>query len=52
MHQLNTFARISLSHSPTPLEKLPRLSAYLGVIFGLSEMIVLGWRGEGTKPEN
>jgi D-cysteine desulfhydrase/L-cysteate sulfo-lyase len=49
MHQLNTFARISLSHSPTPLEKLPRLSAYLGVNIWVKRDDCTGLAGGGNK---
>lgn len=49
MHQLNTFPRISLSHTPTPLEKLPRLSAYLGVNIWVKRDDCTGLAGGGNK---
>jgi len=49
MHQLNTFPRVSLSHSPTPLEKLPSLSAYLGCNIWVKRDDCTGLAGGGNK---
>jgi D-cysteine desulfhydrase/L-cysteate sulfo-lyase len=49
MHHLNSFPRISLIHTPTPLEKLPRLSAYLGVNIWVKRDDCTGLAGGGNK---
>jgi L-cysteate sulfo-lyase len=46
---LNTFPRVSLSHSPTPLEKLPRLSAYLNCHIWVKRDDCTGLAGGGNK---
>ena len=46
---LDTFPRIHLSHSPTPLEKLPRLSAYLGCHIWVKRDDCTGLAGGGNK---
>lgn len=49
MHHLNNFPRVSLSHSPTPLEKLPRLSTYLGCNIWVKRDDCTGLAGGGNK---
>ncbi|WP_339725586.1 D-cysteine desulfhydrase [uncultured Paraglaciecola sp.] len=49
MHYLNHFPRVSLSHSPTPLEKLPRLSDYLNVNIWVKRDDCTGLAGGGNK---
>lgn len=49
MHHLKNFPRVSLSHTPTPLEKLPRLSAYLGCNIWVKRDDCTGLAGGGNK---
>lgn len=49
MRQLNTFPRVVLGHYPTPLEKLPRLSAYLGCNIWVKRDDCTGLAGGGNK---
>lgn len=49
MPSINTFARVPLCHWPTPLEKLPRLSAYLGCQIWVKRDDCTGLAGGGNK---
>jgi D-cysteine desulfhydrase/L-cysteate sulfo-lyase len=49
MQLLNGFPRVSLSNTPTPLEKLPRLSAHLGCNIWVKRDDCTGLAGGGNK---
>ncbi|MGS2721356.1 D-cysteine desulfhydrase [Paraglaciecola aestuariivivens] len=49
MQSLHSFPRVSLGHGPTPLEKLPRLSAHLGVNIWVKRDDCTGLAGGGNK---
>lgn len=49
MSNLSAFPRVLLSHSPTPLEKLPRLSKHLGCQIWVKRDDCTGLAGGGNK---